>query len=166
LNHFLISVQDPVNLKRLYLQGLGQRLKNGSTREVQMVSQHTETSEFKARQLALATADLDKLNIVELVEKFANKPLVYVEGYGGEDKLGEGVVDYILKRVGKESELMPNSHHCYETWDTYNLRRPIGIKTDMVILYINRRKERGGENRVAMVHYKREVEVKYTAVFI
>lgn len=106
--------------------------------------------------------ELDELNIVELVEKYAEKEMVTSDGYGGENKNGF-IPEYLAERINKESVELENSYHSYNTFDSYTLRRPRNVNTDLAILIISKKKDRGSSFEVDMVPVKKKEVIEYVA---
>ena len=104
--------------------------------------------------------ELDKLNIVELVEKYSSINLVTIEGYGGENK-NDYLPDYISKRIRQESNELEHSCHPINTWDTYSLRVPTVAKSKLAIMLIDKACTRGSQFRVCMANYERILEVTH-----
>lgn len=102
--------------------------------------------------------ELDKLNIVELVEKFADKKLLS-RCYHGENKMGF-IPSYIEERLRTETTKLPNSTHSHGTWDTYYLLKP-KIYSEKVVHYINYRTDRGHEYSVNMCWAQKKVQIEY-----
>ena len=96
----------------------------------------------------VTSEELDKLNIIELVEKFSKNGLVTRSGYFQENQLGF-IPSYVNERIHKEATKIPNSNHTYDTWDSYTLYKP-KIDSEKVIQYVNVRSERGSKFSVGM----------------
>lgn len=103
---------------------------------------------------------LDKLPLSEIIEMVENKELVTLEGYGGENELGF-LPEYVLKRLRKEGNALPNSEHTYETWDHYLLIQIPEFELPKCVMVIRRTKTMGSSYILKIVMSKEKVITEY-----
>jgi len=98
----------------------------------------------------MSNENLDKRPLSEIIEMVEGKELITLEGYGGENKLGN-LPEYVLRRLHKEGKTLENSYHTYETWDHYSLIQIPEFELPKCIMDITRTKTRGSAHVLNIV---------------